>query len=93
MVSASTLADLYGVCSLPYGLKRRLDKLMREIETRRIRGVLLGVEYLSDSLRDEGFFRANLHVPVFVVENAAGGALDESDQRALGRFLESCGKA
>jgi len=93
MASASSLAHLYEVCSLPYGLKRRLDKLRREIETRHIRGVLLGVEYLADSLRDEGFFRANLQIPVFVVENAAGGTLDESDQRALGRFLESCGKA
>lgn len=93
MAAASSLVDLYGICPLPYGLKRRLERLQHEIEARRIRGVVLAVEYLADSLRDEGFFRANLQVPVFVMENAPGGALSESDQRALARFLESCGRS
>ena len=92
MATTSSLANLYGVCPLPYGLQRRLERLRHEIEVRRIRGVILAVEYLADSLRDEGFFRANLPVPVFVLENAPGGALTESDQRALGRFLESLGR-
>lgn len=92
MATASSLSNLYGVCPLPYGLQRRLERLRHEIEVRRIRGVILAVEYLADSLRDEGFFRANLPVPVFVLENAPGGALTQTDQKSLGRFLESLGR-
>lgn len=93
MSTGADLSAIYNICPLPYGLKRRLERIQREIETRHIKGVILGVEYIGESIRDEGFFRANLGVPIFVLENAEGGPLGEADQRSLGRFLESCGRS
>ncbi len=92
-MSASTdLSVLYHQCSLPYGLKRRLERIQREAATRRLHGVILGVEYLSDCLRDEGFFKANLGLPVHTVENRGGELLSPPEEKALLRFLDQLGR-
>jgi hypothetical protein len=88
MTSSLDLATVYHHCSLPYGLKRRQDRILRETSSRRIRGFILGVEYLCDSLRDEGFFRAALALPVLTVENRGGGPLTPAETRSLERFLD-----
>ncbi len=93
MAATTDLASLYHICPLPYGLKRRQERAQREVESRRIRGLILGVEYLGDSIRDEGFFKSNLGVPVLVLENAGGGSLSTSETHALERFLQACERA
>lgn len=88
MAATSDMTHLYHQCSLPYGLKRRQDRILKEAAVRRVRGFVLGVEYLCDSLREEGFFRANLGLPVHTIENRGGPALSAAEEKGLSRFLE-----
>lgn len=92
MAATSDLTNLYHMCSLPYGLKRRLERVMKESAARRIRGFILGVEYLCESIRDEGYFRANLGLPVYTLENRGGGPLSPAEENSLQRFVEQCGR-
>jgi len=89
MAPATDLAGLYHACTLPYGNQRRLERILKEIVSRRIRVVVFGVEYLCDSLRDEGFFRTHLPVPLTVFENRGGESLSAAEERALRRLVEA----
>lgn len=89
MAPTTDLTGLYHACTLPYGNQRRLERILKEVAARRIRAVVLGVEYLCDSLRDEGFFRAHLPVPVAVFENRGGASLSSAEERALRRLVEA----
>lgn len=91
MAAASDLTSLYHLCSLPYGLKRRLERTLREAQARKVRGFILSVEYLCESVRDEGFFRANLGMPVHTLESRGGAPLSPAEESALKRFLALCG--
>lgn len=91
MAAASDLTSLYHLCSLPYGLKRRLERTLREAQARKVRGFILSVEYLCESVRDEGFFRANLGMPVHTLESRGGAPLSPAEESALQRFLALCG--
>jgi len=90
MSAAGDLAALYHLMSLPYGLKRRQARILNEIRVRRLKGMLFCVEDISDSLRDEGFFRSGLPVPVHTFENHRGEELEPGEAGALQRFLEQC---
>jgi len=93
MAPTSDLNHLYHLCSLPYGLKRRHERIAREASVRKLRGIVLGVEYLCDSLREEGYFRANLGIPVHTVENRGDSALSSAEQNAFKRFLDSVARS
>lgn len=93
MAATSDLNHLYHLCSLPYGLKRRQERILREAAVRKLRGIVLGVEYLCDSLREEGYFRANMEIPVHTVENRGDSALSSAEQNGLKRFLDSCARS
>ncbi len=93
MATATDLVNLYNRCPLPYGLKRRQERALREIVSRRIRGIILGVEYMCENIRDEGFFRANLGLPVLVLESARGVPLADMEAHQLERFLSECGRS
>ncbi len=82
------LTFLYHTCSLPYGLKRRLERVQREAATRRLQAVVLAVEYLCESLKDEGYFRINLGLPVYAFENRGGDSLSSAEERGLRRLIE-----
>jgi len=88
MSPSMDLTFLYHTCSLPYGLKRRLERVQREAATRRLQAVVLAVEYLCESLKDEGYFRVNLGLPVYVFENRGGDRLSSAEERGLKRLLE-----
>lgn len=81
------LVSHYHQSSLPYGLKRREERLIKEIAERRLRGLILGVECLCHSIREEGFFRSALPVPVFTLDNCRGDKLLPSEEEPLRRFL------
>ncbi len=89
MAPTPDLTGLYHACTLPYGNQRRLERILKEIASRRIQAVVFGVEYLCDALRDEGFFRARLPVPVAVFENRGGESLSLAEERALRRLVEA----
>jgi hypothetical protein len=91
MSASFDLAHVYHMSSLPYGLKRRQERIMKEAAARKIRGFVLGVEYIRDSLRDEGFFRNALGLPVFTIENRGGGGLSSAEAGGLERFLAQLG--
>lgn len=85
--AAHDLVTHYHQSSLPYGLKRREERILREIAERRLRGLILGVECLCQSIREEGFFRSTLPVPVFTFDNCKGDRLTTSEEEPLRRFL------
>lgn len=90
MAATTDLTNLYHLCSLPYGLKRRQERILKEAGARRMRGLILGVEYLCESIRDEGFFRANLGLPVYTLENRGGAPLTPAEEHSLNRFIGQC---
>ena len=92
MVSASNTRGSLRRSVLCPTAQAQAERLWRGIEIVPYPGRHLGVEYLADSLRDGGFFAPTYQAPCSSWENAAG-ALNESDQRGMGRFLESCGKS
>lgn len=85
--AAQDLVSHYHQSSLPYGLKRREERLLKEVAERRLRGLILGVECLYQSIREEGYFRAALPVPVFTLDNCRGDGLHASEEEPLRRFL------
>ncbi len=88
------LVSHYHQNSLPYGLKRRQERILKEIEERRLRGLILGVECLCHNIREEGFFRSTLPLPVFTFDNCRGDDLQPAEEANLRRFLAECsGKA
>lgn len=91
MTPTSDLARLYHECSLPYGLVKRRERLLKEVQNRRIQGFVMGVEYISESIRDEGFFKSALGVPVYSIENAVGGPLSAAEERGIRDFLAKIG--
>jgi hypothetical protein len=84
------LAALWNHCSLPFGLKPRQERILREFSGRKIQGVLWGAEGLADSLREEAFFRTAFGVPVHTVDNARVGPLDPRERESLARFINGC---
>lgn len=84
------LVSHYHQASLPYGLKRRQERLIKEIAERRLRGLILGVECLCQNIREEGFFRSTLPVPVLTFDNCRGEALAPEEEENLRRFLTEC---
>jgi len=88
--AAHDLVAHYHQSSLPYGIKRRQERILKEIGERRLRGLILGVECLCHSIREEGFFRSTLPVPVFTFDNCHGGTLLPSEEEPLRRFLAEC---
>jgi hypothetical protein len=84
------LAALWDHCSLPFGIKPRLERILKEISSRRVHGALWCAEGLADSLREESFFRGALPVPVHTVDNARSGPLDGPEADSLWRFFTQC---
>jgi hypothetical protein len=93
MAATNDLYHMYHLCSLPYGLKRRQERIVREAAVRKLRGIVLGVEYLCDSLREEGYFRANLDIPVHTVENRGDSVLSSAEMNGLRRFLDALARS
>ncbi len=90
MSAATDLAALYHLISIPYGLKRRQARLLNEIKGRRLHGILFCVESAGENLREEGFFRSSLPVPVHLFENPRGEDLEPGEITAIRRFLSQC---
>ncbi len=88
--AAHDLVAHYHQTSIPYGLKRRQERLLKEIAERRLRGLILGVECLCHNIREEGFFRSTLPVPVLTFDNCRGDALAPAEEESLRRFLAGC---
>lgn len=93
MTPTGDLTKLYHECSLPYGLVKRRERLLKEVKNRRIQGFIMGVEYISESIRDEGFFKSALGVPVYSVENAVEGPLSAAEERGIRDFLTRLGRS
>jgi hypothetical protein len=86
------LAALWHHCSLPFGLKPRQERLLKEFPSRKVHGVLWAAEGLSESLREEAFFRNALPVPVHTLDNARAGPLEPPEADSLARFVGVCAR-
>ena len=86
------LAALWDHCSLPFGLKPRQERLLKEFASRKVHGALWCAEGLADSLREESFFRGALPVPVHTVDNARSGPLEATEADSLARFVTRCAR-
>lgn len=93
MGTSPDVGSLYHHCSLPYGLKKRSERLTKEIKERKLQGILLSVERLADHVRDEAFFRAALPIPVLLYENDRALPMDDSEIIGIRRFLSQCMEA
>ena len=87
MIASTDLVHLYHHCSLPYGLMRRKERILTELKARRINGLVFGVACLSDSIRDEEFFRSSFGLPVYSIENQGEGDLTTAEERGLDHFI------
>ncbi|MCI4397749.1 MAG: 2-hydroxyacyl-CoA dehydratase [Acidobacteria bacterium] len=87
---ARDLVSHYHQSSLPYGLKRRQERILKEIAERRLRGLILGVECLCHNIREQGFFRSTLPLPVFTFDNCSGDGLRPTEEANLRRFMLDC---
>ncbi len=85
------LAEAYTRFTYPYGIFARLEDIRREVERRRIHGVLHYVQSFCFRQMEDMLLRKSLGVPVLTLEGDRPMAVDARTRTRLESFLEMLG--
>lgn len=88
---AATLLEQYAAYTYPYGARKRIAEIKREIVTRRIIGCLHYVQSFCYHQLDDIVIRDSLNVPVLRLEADKPGPLDSRAKMRLEAFIETLG--
>jgi len=85
------LAEAYTRFTYPYGIFARLEDIRREVERRRIRGVIHYVQSFCFRQMEDMLLRKSLSVPVLTLEGDRPMPVDARTRTRLESFLEMLG--
>jgi benzoyl-CoA reductase/2-hydroxyglutaryl-CoA dehydratase subunit BcrC/BadD/HgdB len=83
-----SLVDRYLLYTYPYGIFARLEDIRREIEQRKIQGVIHYVQAFCYRVIEDVILRESLGVPVISIEGDLPKALDNRTKLRIEAFLE-----
>ncbi len=85
------LAEAYTLYTYPYGIFPRLDDIRREVERRRIHGLIHYVQSFCFRQMEDMLLRKSLGVPVLTLEGDRPMPVDARTRTRLESFLEMIG--
>ncbi len=85
------LAEAYTLYTYPYGIFPRLEDIRREVERRRIHGLIHYVQSFCFRQMEDMLLRKSLGVPVLTLEGDRPMPVDARTRTRLESFLEMIG--
>jgi benzoyl-CoA reductase/2-hydroxyglutaryl-CoA dehydratase subunit BcrC/BadD/HgdB len=88
MPSGSDWIDRYLQYTYPYDVKLRVEDIAREVEGRRLSGLVHYVQSFCHRQMDDRAFRRELDVPILTIEGNLPGPMDERNSIRVESFLD-----
>ncbi len=87
--SVTSVVDQYQKYTYPYGMKKRISFIKKEIERRRIHGIIHYVQSFCYHQMEEGLLRKHIDIPILRIEGDRPVPIDSRTRLRLESFVET----